>query len=500
MSRPPDVLLIITDEQRHDCLGATGAGAVRTPALDALAGDGTLFENAFCTYPVCAPSRYSIMTGRYAHEHGGVGNHGTIRAATRTFPEQLREAGYRTAAVGKMHLTPPYLDIGFDRMQLSEQNGAGRYLDDYHRDLRAAGRLDRLDLMDQVETYREQAPPEYWERFGAARSDLPEEWHSTTWTGDRAVEQIAGWGPEPNLLTVSFIKPHHPFDPPEPWDRMYDPEQLRPLPGWIPECLPRDLQRSGGYFPHEQLSLPALRRVMAGYYGAISQIDAQIARIVGRLRSAGRYDDTMIVFTSDHGDYLGYHHLLLKGGHLYDPLVRIPLIVKFPQGAGDRDARPVSDVAGHRASDLVSHLDLAPTILRAAGLSPAGLPGLDLADRREHREFVLAEDLGPRPQFMVRSERFTLLHGAESYFFDRQADPYELQDRSGAPELRAEVERHRAFLHSVLDPAAPVTTHATTDRPQISGANVPADPEGRSMRDWMQERMAGWMPEGISPP
>ncbi|HVX44799.1 MAG TPA: sulfatase-like hydrolase/transferase [Mycobacteriales bacterium] len=471
----PDVLLIITDEHRHDALGCTGDGTVRTPALDRLAAHGTVFENAFCTYPACAPSRYSIMTGQYAHEHGGFGDPATIRSDVRTFPEQLREHGYRTAAVGQMHLAPNQLDIGFERMILAEQSEPGRFIDDYHRALRSAGLLDRVDLLDQTAEYRERAPRSYWEDFGVGTSDLPEEFHSTTWIGDRAVEQIAGWDTGPNLLAVSFIKPHHPFDPPAPWDRMYDPEQLEPLPGWIPECLPRDLDRDAGYFPHRDLSAAALRRVMAAYYGSISQVDAQIARILEALRRTGRYDGTLVIFTSDHGEYLGYHHLLLKGGHLYDPLVRIPLIVKFPHGSSGRDAR------------LVSHLDLAPTILGRAGLPVGGRPGFDLAHRTSRRDFVLAENLGPQRQFLVRSERFTLLEGEQPLFFDRRADPFELDDRSG--DLPAEVERHRAFLRSVLDPAAPFTGHGTTDRPQIAGPVGAEQP----MRDWAQQRMAEWL-------
>ncbi|HEV2124709.1 MAG TPA: sulfatase-like hydrolase/transferase [Chloroflexota bacterium] len=368
----PNVLVIMTDQFRWDCLGAAGNRQVRTPHLDRIAADGVRYANTFCTLPVCTPSRYSLLSGLYVHQHGGWGNRCTLGTEIDTFPRALLRAGYRTKGVGKMHFTPTYLDVGFQELALAEQNGPGRYDDDYHRELMANGLVPASDLVDQEREWRGQAPTSYWETFGAERSNLSEEWHSTTWIGDRAVRSIEQWTPDqPHLLMASFVKPHHPFDPPAPWDEMYDPESLDILPGWTPEVLPRDQAHGTGYFPNETLTEAALRRVMAYYYATISQIDHHVGRMIAALEQQGLYEDTMIVFTADHGEFLGFHHMLLKGGLMYDPLARIPLLIKFP---GNAQAGTVRDV-------LASNADIASTIVRQAGLDPSPLMrGLDLSD------------------------------------------------------------------------------------------------------------------------
>ena len=240
----PNILLIHADQHRFDCLGAYGNPDVRTPNIDALAADGVRYENSFCPFPVCTPSRYSLLSSQYVHQHLGWTNRCTLAPGIPTFPRVLRDAGYRTKAVGKMHFTPTYLDVGFQEMVLAEQDGPGRFDDDYHRWLRDEGLVDGLDLIDQRREYREKAPDIYWDTLGALRSDLDEAHHSTTWIAERAMETLAGWGDGGNLLMVGFIKPHHPFDPPAPWDDMYDPELLTLLPGWLETPLARDIARS----------------------------------------------------------------------------------------------------------------------------------------------------------------------------------------------------------------------------------------------------------------
>ncbi len=209
----PNVLLIHTDQHRYDCLGCTGNPDVKTPAIDALAADGVVFENSFCSLPVCTPSRYSLLSGLYVHQHLGWSNRCTLPPGIATFPKEFRSAGYRTCAVGKMHFTPTYLDVGFDEMILSEQDGDGRFDDDYHRYLKARGLVDAVDVIDQRREYRELASAEYWASFGAQESDLPEEHHSTTWIGDRAMDVVSRWQGGGNLLMAGFIKPHHPVRP-----------------------------------------------------------------------------------------------------------------------------------------------------------------------------------------------------------------------------------------------------------------------------------------------
>jgi len=438
-----NILIIMADQHRYDCLGAYGNKDIRTPHIDALAEDGVVFDNSFCASPVCTPSRYSFITGLYPHQHLGWGNRSTIPAGLATFPKLLREAGYLTKAVGKMHYTPTYLDVGFGEMELAEQNGDGRYDDDYHAYLMRRGEADCIDLIDQVKKYRKRASEHYWDSFGAMESNLPEELHSTTWIGERGLEALDRWEGDRNLLMVSFIKPHHPFDPPAPWSRMYDPQRLTLLPGWTESCLPHDLQCSKGYFGHERLTEPALRQAMALYYGSISQIDHYVGKMVEKLKQKGLYDDTLILYTSDHGEYMGFHHLLLKGNYMYDPLAKVPLVIKYP---GNRHK-------GTRRSDLVSNVDIAPTLLALAGCSGGeAMAGKDLSQGPTGREFVFAE-IGRGTQYMLRSEtRKLILHKDRSLslYIDLEKDPLELHNLFFEAEYREEVRRMSETLYSFV--------------------------------------------------
>ena len=158
----PNVLVLHVDQLRIDCLGVYGNPDVKTPHIDRLASDGVRYTNSLCAFPVCTPSRYSLLSGRYVHEHAGWDNRSTLSPEIATFPRTLRAAGYRTKAVGKMHFTPTYLDVGFDELLLAEQDGPGRWDDDYHRYLMRLGLVDRNDLEDQLGEYRRDAPQEYW--------------------------------------------------------------------------------------------------------------------------------------------------------------------------------------------------------------------------------------------------------------------------------------------------------------------------------------------------
>ena len=167
----PNILLIMADQHRWDTVGFNGNAQVQTPHLDALAEDGVNYPHTICPYPVCTPSRYSLLSGIYVHQHGGWSNHCTLEPNIETYPRLLRDQGYATKAVGKMHFTPTYLDTGFEEMALCEQDGDGRYDDDYHRALVENELVDAIDLYDQRREYRRYAPPEYWETFGAMASD-----------------------------------------------------------------------------------------------------------------------------------------------------------------------------------------------------------------------------------------------------------------------------------------------------------------------------------------
>ncbi len=465
VARRPNVLIIHVDQHRMDCIGAYGNEDIKTPFIDSLAADGVRFENSFCPYPVCTPSRYSLLSGMYVHDHGGWSNRCGLSPEIATFPRILRTAGYKTKAVGKMHFMPTYLDVGFDEMVLSEQDGPGRWDDDYHRYLMKKGLVDRNDLEDQRREYRKNAPDEYYKTFGALVSNLAEEDHATTWIGDRAVETVEDWqAGGGQLLMAGFIKPHHPFDPPAPWDKMYDPLALTILPGWRKESFDHDTAYSRGYFKNTDLTEGSLRRAMAYYYATISQIDFHVGRLVKTLKDKGLYDDTLIVYTADHGEYMGHHHLLLKGNYMYDPLAKVPLIVKWPH----------SKSAGQVSRRLVNNIDLAPTICKATGCRTAEtMQGCDLAVDVAGHEIIFSESRGGS-QVMARTQKHKLILAGPknaNLFFDLENDPLEMNNLYDDPKYKdivSELEKKlTAWRHKGPKPKI------LTDGPLIKADNVP---------------------------
>jgi arylsulfatase A-like enzyme len=486
-ARRPNILFIMSDEHRADCLGCYGNSEIRTPHLDDIAGQGVRFETAFCPYPVCTPSRYSLLSGLFVHEHRGWTNRSTLSPGIDTFPSLLKAAGYRTTAVGKMHFTPAYLDVGFERMILAEQDGPGRWDDDYHRELRSLGLFDANDLEDQRPEYRKQARSEYWKTLGAMPSNLPAKHHSTEWIGGKALEVLDEWQPEGNLLLASFIKPHHPFDPPHEWCDSLDPEKISLLPGWTPQCFPHDIEFNKGYFPHESLSESTVRKATAYYYAAIEHIDSLVGRMVELLKKRGLYDNTLILYTSDHGEYMGFHHLLLKSGYMYDPLVRVPLMIKFPDG---RDAGKVSRL-------LASNIDLAPTLLKQAGCEPSPrMKGLDLASSGAERNVVFAE-AGHASQTMARSKRFKLIHTGEpkkTLFYDLEHDPFELADLHEDTAYQKDRKDLEEALAGWRDPDLKPDVFLDENAPVIKQANVPDREDGHreSIEAYYRQKMEEW--------
>ena len=455
----PNVLIIHSDQHRMDCIGAYENSDVQTPNIDSLAKEGVLYQNSYSSLPVCTPSRYSLLSGMYVHQHKGWTNHSTLNPNIETFPELLKNVGYKTKAIGKMHFAPTYLDVGFEEMILAEQDGPGRWDDDYHRDLMNNNLVDKIDLEDQRREYRKKAPEHYWKSFGTASTNLPEKFYSTNWIADHAVETLENWDESGNMLMVGFIKPHHPFDPPEKWTKMYDPDKLELLPGWIEKSIDADVEAHPGYFKNVELNEATLRKSMAYYYASITQIDFEIGRIIKVLKDKGQYDNTIIIYTSDHGEHLGYHHQILKGGHLYESIMKVPLIIKYPK----------SQYAGTKNDKLVSNVDLAPTILNTVGLKiPKAMSGYDLTDSSFSRKYVCADGwLGS--QAMARSKKFKLIRkrNGKSLFYNLEADPLEMNNLYSDIDYQDEIKSHMEaivnwqgtdslFAENYLDEYAPI--------------------------------------------
>ena len=483
----PNILILHADQHQQTCMGAYGNAEVQTPNMDALARDGVCYTNHFTPYPVCTPSRYSLLTGLYAHQHLGASNRCTLPAGLDTFPRILKQAGYRTAAVGKMHFTPTYLDVGYERLCLSEQDGDGRMDDDYHRSLMAKGLWDCADTLEQVNSYRMTAGEEYWKNFGSRPSDLSEEDYSTPWIAARAAEELDGWTQGGNLLTVGFIKPHHPFDPPGRWAEYYDPNALTLPEGWQERCPALDFAYAKGFYPNNTLTEKVLRQCLADYYAAITQVDEVVGQLIAQLKAKGIYDNTLIVYTSDHGEYMGFHHMMGKSNFMYDPLMKIPLLVKYPKAA---------NIAPGRDARLCENVDLAPTLLRQAGCEIGEfMCGKALTDDAQ-KGMVFAQ-LGEDTQFMARSKTRKLLYcknPALHQFFDLEKDPLERCNLYHDPAYQAEIAQYTEALlrWRLLDAPPPIHLDMAAPITNCSNALHPRDGHREKIEAYMKQKMADY--------
>lgn len=489
MEKRPNILIILADQHRYDCLGCNGNLDVKTPNLDALAQDGIIYENCCTTFPVCTPARYSFITGLYPHQHLGLSNHSSIPSALPTFPKILKKSGYQTQCIGKMHYTPTYADLGFEKMILAEQDGPGRFDDDYHRYLKEHKLVDKTDLFDQVPEYRMKTSKDYFTNFGTEESNLTDEHYSTTWIGNHACEAIEAWDDGDHLLMVGFIKPHHPFDAPPPWSKMYDPEKLHILPGWTDQILENDGKYKKGYFDYTSLSQTALKKMMAQYYAAISQIDHNIGKMIKILKKKELYDNTLIIYMSDHGDFLGFHHLGLKGNYMYDPLIKIPLIMKYPMNVGK----------GQRKSELTSIIDISATLIEQSGnILPNTMWGCAIPLGEDHqREYLFAET--DTADYMVRSMRYKLLYSqkAPCQFFDLIEDPYELNNLYEKPESQMEIRKMKDALLDWFSKDSTARSYVEENGVIISGPNVPRMDDGhqKQIKNYFKEKMDPFIPK-----
>jgi arylsulfatase A-like enzyme len=434
----PNVIIITTEQLRYDCLGFAGNNDIRTPNLDALAAHGVYFPQAICQDPVAARSRAGLLSGRQAERHRPGTEDPLLPGKQNTLPRLLRKVGYHTVAIGKMDLTPPRADCGFETMLLAEQNQAGRCEDDYHAWLKNQDKTDRIDIMDQVE--RDTAPKSYWNSFGAMPSNLPEEFHSTTWIGDQAVRYFQ-WAQEPFCLFTSFIKPNHPFDPPSPWAEMYKPRSLK-LPPDFALPVPEDDLQHDALFDLKTMTEARFRKILALYYANISHVDRQVGRILATLTARG-ITNNLFVFCSVNGNYMGQHGLILGGNSRpYDSVLRVPLVIAGL--AGQR--RGKSDAA------LAQLTDVMPTILEAAGLPiPKSVVGESLIPQLKDDNVVLRKFATARAHEdcqIIKDTRYKLIESKEptlQALYDLKEDPYEnknMYDQKSTEKVRLELSEH----------------------------------------------------------
>lgn len=468
-----NIVFLLADQLRADAVGCYGNTIIGTPNIDRLAHEGTRFEQAFCQHPQCAPSRSSFMTGRYPHNNGCISNHVTMAENESTFADFFRSQDYTTYAVGKTHLTDAKNASGFDHTQLSGGQNSDSLTpdalaDDYKDWLKANGYWDQA-----VAAYADHGSPQYRDNFQALPTTLPAEAYIDCWAGDRAVDFIESHDKSrPFLLFAGFPNPHHPFDPPEPYASMYRPEDM-PIPATFGSDLnnkpPQQLRykqkgRAGIGSNYEKLSEEKLRQITAYYYGSISLVDEQIGKILAALERTQTLDDTLIIFTADHGELLGHHGLLLKGTDafpiLYDKSLHVPLIFRHPKHVS----------ANHHVTTPVELLDLFPTMAATAGLTPPPqIQGHDLSaalkgEAYEGRDSIYAES---GPVKMLRCDEWKLVYYPDQDYgelYNLQNDPDESVNLFASTEHRPVRDRLTQTLLNRL-----ITMEAPLDGPSKKG-------------------------------
>lgn len=446
-SSRPNILLLMTDQHRADCIGAGGNKVIQTPNLNHLASTGVLFGHAYSSTPTCTPARAALLTGQSPWSHGMLGYGKVAEHYPVEMPRLLRDAGYYTTGIGKMHWSPQRALHGFHETILDE-----------------SGRVESPGFVsDYREWLRSQLPganPEPtgidWNGYDAKPFPLPDRFHPTAWVAETAVRWLKDYHrPEPFFLEVSFERPHSPYDPPRRWWDHYAETALPPARAgkWAEPF--RTPSGNGPDIWHGDLGAATVRNSRRGYYGSVSFVDQEIGRILETLDQRRMLDDTLILMLADHGDMLGDQYLWRKS-YAYQASAAIPLIVRPPKGW-------LLESRGRSLAHPVEIRDVLPTLLEAAGAPiPEAVEGRSLFGPMRNpaapwREWIdLEHDVCYSPQnhwnAMTDGRCKYIFHArtGEEQFFDLAADPYELNDLAGDAARAAEVGDWRSRLTAHL--------------------------------------------------
>jgi len=461
--RPHNVLIFLVDGLRADALGCGGSPLALTPNIDALADGGVRFERGFAQETVCMPSRASLFTGRYPHVHGVWANGVSLPTSETTLVHVLSANGYRTCAAGKLHLAcqhgdgyPPRLKsgethYGFQELRLNENVIGEEYIQFVEQQF--------PDLLDTART----------------RGPMPEEAHELTWIVDQAIDFVRRSVREdaPFFCFCSFHELSPPCHPPIGYEDRCRPEDVPPpkqregeldtKPPWLKACHEGQLRL--GRYPDESRR----RQLAAGYFNQLAFIDDRFGRLLTALDETGASEDTVVLFTSDHGLLLNDHFQWRHGPFLYDTVINVPMIWRVPGVAQ----------AGHATSSLAEMVDLCPTILELCGIdSPPGMQGVSLcpllkeptsasgkhcvlAEVREAPE-LQARGLDPTGfrAVALRTERWKLIHYPGRPYgelYDLTRDPDEFDNLWSNPQCRAvRTDLERRLLDRLIETQEPL--------------------------------------------
>lgn len=471
-----NILFIMCDQLRFDYLGCSGHPTIRTPNIDRLAARGVRFSNAYCQSPICGPSRMSAYTGRYVSSHGSSSNFAPLRVGEKNIGHHLNPLGMRTVLVGKTHMVAD--KEGMQRLGVDEDSAIGVHHaqagfepyerdDGVHPDSKVNPKLPYNNYL-KSQGYTEDHNPWHWaansvETENGVRSgffndqvDLParvsDEASETPYMTRRAIDFLAqDDGETPWLLHLSYIKPHWPYVAPAPYNDMYSAKDV--IPAVKSEAELKDPNQLMGHFMDRVAGKTfgedtAREKVIPVYMGLITQIDDQLGVLFEYMDENGLLDNTMIVFTSDHGDYLGDHWMGDKD-YFHDQAVKIPLIVVDPSEKANKTRGTVDNA-------MVELIDLVPTFVDYCGGDVAAniLDGLSLMPKIQGQETswrkwavseydyscqVFRPETGRMPldcrSYMIANEEWKYIYapGFPPVLFDLLNDPDELNDLGRNP-------------------------------------------------------------------
>ncbi|MBD3197375.1 MAG: sulfatase-like hydrolase/transferase [Candidatus Lokiarchaeota archaeon] len=468
MSEKMNVLFIITDQQRADHLGCYGNKTLKTPNIDKLANDSIRFSNAFCANPMCMPNRATLLTGLYPNMHGVRSNGINLSEEIPTITDTLRSRGWYTKAIGKMHLQfnfPPYKRSSESYEMISQWNRPktanqmrNRFKSPYYGFEDVEITLGHGDLMSghYIDWLEEKSPKHVLEikkRFTKFfdnlmyKTTLPEELYPTTYVKERTINFLekyakGDYGEKPFFLHCSIPDPHHPVCPPGNYYDMYDPDKIE---------LPESFSNKNSLYEHhilgEHLKNPIfsgatlrdsseeeIREFIALTYGSISMIDHNVGEILATLHKLGLEDNTMVIYTSDHGDLSGDHGLLLKGPCPFSGILNVPLLWKIPK-----------ITKGKLSDALISSIDIPPTILNLLKIRdrhhPPDIQGYDFSEVIKNQKDKIRDCCFIEEDEEIKNLKFRLRHlVTENYkltmyesaqigdLFHRKNDPHELHN------------------------------------------------------------------------
>ncbi len=464
----PNILWICSDQQRWDTIGALGNPYVKTPHLDRLCREGTAFTHAFCQSPICTPSRSSFLTGLYPSTVHGCRNGNDMWAeGAELLPKTLRDGGgYDCGLSGKLHLAGAH-----HRFEPRPEDDGYRVF--------AWSHSPRNDW-GPTHAYAQwvKAKGQDLGQLEAAAEAVPAQYHQTTFCTDVAVDFMRAERAGPWLMCVNMFDPHAPFDPPADYLAHFDPAAL-PGPHFQESDLAAQAELTDIDFQTRSQRPTECRahELQAAYYAMIELIDDNVGRLLDTLEETGQRENTIVVFTSDHGEMLGDHGLVLKGCRFYEGLVRVPLIWSWPGHVEE----------GMASSALVELTDIAPTLLDFAGVDPAHeMQGRSLAPlltgalpADHHRDYVRAEYYSALNATttgkgsgqgtyatMLRTVRYKLVnyHGFEhGELFDLETDPWEFKNLWHDPAFAALrfrlMQQNFDALAFAVDPGTPQITY-----------------------------------------